>query len=376
MKKCIVIPDSYKGTLSSIEVCKIMKEYVLNYYPKCNVITIPIADGGEGTVDCFLYALNAKKVFVDTTGPYGEPLSVYYAKAEDTAIIEMASAAGLPLVQNNLDPCKTTTYGVGTLVRNAVESGCKNIVLGLGGSCTNDGGVGLARALGTKFYNNNGMEFVPDADKLTEISFIDNSKTQELLKDCKITAMCDIDNPMYGKTGAAYIFAPQKGADLETVELLDKNLRALADVIKESLHKDVADLPGAGAAGALGAGIVGFLNGKLKSGIESILDLIHFDDILDNTDMIFTGEGRIDSQSLRGKVIIGVAGRAKKKNIPVTAVVGSIGEGANGAYDMGVNAIFSINQTTMAFEEARCLSNVNLAKTMNSIIRFYKTVHC
>ena len=210
MKKCIIIPDSYKGTLSAIKICDIMKKSVLNHYPDCNVIAIPIADGGEGTVDCFLYALNAEKVSVNTTGPYGEPLSTYYARTGNTAIIEMASAAGFVLAEHNLNPCKTTTYGVGALVLHAIESGCKEIVIGLGGSCTNDGGVGLARALGTKFYNKAGVEFIPDADKLTEISYIDNSKTTEMLKDCKITAMCDIDNPMYGKTGAAYIFAPQK----------------------------------------------------------------------------------------------------------------------------------------------------------------------
>lgn len=374
MKKCLIMPDSFKGTLSSVQICEIMKKQINKHFPDCNVIAIPVADGGEGTVDSFLYASNAKKIEVITSGPYGECIKTYYAKIEDTAIIEMASAAGLPMVENNKNPIKTTTYGVGTIIKEAVKNGCKNIIVGLGGSCTNDGGVGMARALGTIFYDEKGQEIVPYSNEFYKIAYIDNSATEKFLKDCKITAMCDIDNPLCGEKGASYIFGPQKGADIDTVKELDRNLKHLSNIILKSLKKDVCNMPGAGAAGGMGAGIVAFLNGNLKSGIDTVLDFIEFEKLSINADMIFTGEGKIDSQSLRGKVVIGIAQRAKKQNIPVIAIVGTIGEGAEGAYDMGVSSIFSINRQAVDFEKSRYFSAENLEKTMESILRFYKSI--
>lgn len=372
MKKSIIIPDSYKGTLSAIQVCNIMKDSIKKIYPQCEIHSIPIADGGEGTVDTFLYALGAEKVEVTSTGPYMEEVHTCYARKNDTAIIEMACVAGLPMVENRMNPCKTTTYGLGSLIRHAVLAGCSEIILGLGGSCTNDAGIGMARALGTKFYNQEGNEFAPDADQITQIQTIDNTAVEALLKKVKITAMCDIDNPLYGVNGAAYVFAPQKGADETMVELLDNNLRAFAKLAFECCNKDIAMLPGAGAAGGMGAGSVVFLNAALKSGIETILELVSFDELLQDTDMVFTGEGRIDRQSLQGKAVIGIAGHAGKRSIPVTAVVGSIGEGAEEAYEMGVTSIFSINRTPMEFEKSRAYSDINLSKTMESILRLYK----
>ena len=353
MKKCLIMPDSFKGTLSAVQICEIMKKQINKHFPDCNVIAIPVADGGEGTVDSFLYASNAKKIEIITSGPYGECIKTYYAKIEDTAIIEMASAAGLPMVENNKNPIKTTTYGVGTIIKEVVKNGCKNIIVGLGGSCTNDGGVGMARALGTIFYDERGQEIVPYSNEFYKIAHIDNSATEKFLKDCKITAMCDIDNPLCGKKGASYIFGPQKGANSEMVFELDKNLKHLSNIILKSLKKDVCNMPGAGAAGGMGAGIVAFLNGNLKSGIDTVLDFIEFEKLSKNADIIFTGEGKIDSQSLRGKVVIGIAQRAKKQNIPVIAVVGTIGEGADGAYDMGVSSIFSINRQAVDFEKSK-----------------------
>ena len=335
---------------------------------------MPVADGGEGTVDCFLYALNCEKVPVSSTGPYGEPVEVYYGKVNaTTAVMEMAMCAGLPQVKDNKNPELTTTYGVGTMMRHAVENGCKEIVIGLGGSCTNDGGTGLAAALGVKFYDAAGKEFVPNGKTMGDVAKIDKSEADKLLAGVKISVMCDIDNPMYGPMGAAYVFAPQKGADEEMVKRLDGNLVKLSEAIKNSLGIDVSTLPGSGAAGAAGAGIAAFLGGSLKSGIQTVLDLIGFDDMLDGTDLVFTGEGRIDSQSLGGKVISGIAGRAKKKDVPVIAVVGSIGDGAEGAYDLGVASIFSINQKAEAFETAQYKSKENLTAAMDNIIRFCKT---
>jgi glycerate kinase len=372
MKKCIIIPDSFKGTMSSIEICEIIDSKVKEHYPDCETIIVPIADGGEGTVDCFIHAIRANKIPVNVTGPYHEPLNGYYARHDKTAIIEMAQTAGLPLVEDRRNPALTTTYGTGLTIKKAIEDGCTDIIIGLGGSCTNDAGVGAASALGVKFYDINGNEFLPTGSTLSNITNIDLTETKKLLQNCKVTAMCDIDNPMYGTSGAAYIFSPQKGADEQMVIDLDNNLRALSQTIKDNLGIDVSELPGAGAAGAMGAGIVAFLGGTLKSGIHTILDLVKFEEMLENADLVFTGEGRIDGQSLRGKVVIGIAERAKKLNIPVIAVVGAIGEDAEQAYHMGVSSIFSINRAAIDFEISRHSSKENLAATIDSLLRFRK----
>lgn len=371
MKKCVIIPDSYKGTLSSLEICEIIASKVKEFYPDCEIIQIPIADGGEGTADCFLHALKAERVPVRVTGPYNEALDCYYVKKGRTAIIEMAQAAGLPLVEKKKNPAITSTYGVGLMIRHAVENGCSEIIVGLGGSCTNDAGAGAACALGVKFYDENGNAFLPTGNTLAKVAKIDISEAKELLSNCSITAMCDIDNPMYGENGAAYIFAPQKGADTEMVAELDYNLRKLSEAIIDNLGLDVSPLPGSGAAGAMGAGIVAFLGGSLKSGIHTILDLIKFEELIENADLIITGEGKIDSQSLRGKAVIGISERAAKKNIPVLAVVGAIGEGAEQAYEKGVSAIFSINRAPIDFEISRHYSRENLSATIDSLLRFH-----
>lgn len=373
MKKCIIIPDSFKGTMCARQVCDVMQAQVKHYFPDCEIHAIPVADGGEGTVDCFLYASDAEKVTADTTGPFGEPLRAYYARIGDTAVIETASAAGLTLVEGKENPRKTTTYGVGTLIGHAVRNGCRKILIGLGGSCTNDGGVGMARALGTRFYDENGCEFAPDADELMKIRRIDNQQTQKLLSGVTVLAMCDIDNPLCGEAGASYVFAPQKGADPKTVEELDENLKSLSEVIRRSLGVQVEYLPGAGAAGGLGAGCVAFLGGTLKAGIEAVLDLVSFDSLLEDAELVFTGEGRLDSQSLRGKVIMGIAKHAKKKSVPVIAVVGAVADGMEAIYQHGVTAVFSINQAPIAFAQARHKSAENLKRTMDSILRLYQT---
>lgn len=377
MKRCILIPDSYKETMSSVEICDIMESKIKQFYPDCDVVKVPIADGGEGTVDCFLRATNSEKINVRTTGPYGETIETYYGRLGNTAVIEMASAAGLMLAKNSrngLNPCITTTYGVGLMMKHAIENGCKKIILGLGGSCTNDAGVGAARALGTSFFDTRGKEFIPTADTLNKIADIDNSATEEWLHDIEVTAMCDIDNPLYGPEGAAYVFAPQKGADKKTVTILDANLHALAGVIEDVLGKRVSQMPGAGAAGGFGAGVVSFFKGKLRSGIDTLLELINFDDMLAGTDLIFTGEGRIDAQSLRGKAVIGIAMHAKLESIPVVALVGSIGDDIQQAYDMGVTSIFSINQKITTLEEAKASSKKNLADMMETILRFQRSI--
>lgn len=375
MKKCIVIPDSFKGTLSSEEVCRIVSDKIREIEPGCEVVAIPVADGGEGTVDCFLYAADAKKIEVETQGPYGEAVAAYYARMGDTAVIEMAQAAGLPQVEGRENPALTSTYGVGLILRHAVEHGCKKLVIGLGGSCTNDAACGLAAAVGTKFFDRMGQNFIPAGGNLKNVEKIDVSETRKLLNGCQVIAMCDIDHPMHGTGGAAYIFAPQKGADEAAVKELDDNLKALDAAIKRELGKEVAEIPGAGAAGAMGAGIVAFLDGELQPGIRTVLELVHFDEALEGADLVITGEGKIDGQSLHGKVVVGVAERAARKGVPVVAVVGSVGEEAEKAYDMGVTAIFSINRQAVDFSVSRYQSRENLAATAEALIRFQRAFH-
>ncbi|MDO4272372.1 MAG: glycerate kinase [Eubacteriales bacterium] len=372
MRKCVIVPDSFKGTMSAVRVCEIMGQKVKEHFSECEITAIPVADGGEGTVDCFLYALDGRRLSVETTGPFGDKILAEYAVFGDTAVIETASAAGITLGQGRLNPLEATTYGLGALVKSALENGCKKIILGLGGSCTNDGGVGIAAALGARFYTQSGEEFLPKPHEYTRIGNIDCTSVRELLKNVSIEAMCDIKNPMYGEEGAAYVFAPQKGADSQMVEILDLNLRALDQAIQKSLGLSVAQVPGSGAAGALGAGVLAFLGGSLKSGIETVLDVVAFDDKIRDADMIFTGEGKIDAQSVCGKVIAGVGRRAKLQNIPVVVAAGCRGDGAEEAYEMGVSAIFSTCLEPKSFEEMRGDSEEYLEKTMDSILRVIK----
>ena len=353
MKQVILIPDSFKGTLSAVEFCQLGREVVAKHLPDCRVLTIPVADGGEGTVDCFVHALQARRVSVEVTGPWGEKVQAEYAVHGDTAFIEMAQAAGLPMVGERKDPSLTTTYGVGELIRHAVENGCRNIVVGLGGSCTNDAGTGAAAALGVRFRDESGAEFVPTGATMGRIGSYDASAAQQLLAGCMVTA----------------IFGPQKGADADMVASLDDGLRSLAAVMQRQCGQDIAAIPGAGAAGAFGAGIVAFMGGQLKSGIETVLDCVGFDELLRDTDMVFTGEGQLDSQSLRGKVVIGIARRAAAQKVPVTAIVGSVGEGAEGAYDLGVTSVFSINRRAEDFAVSRYKTKENFIATMDAIIR-------
>ncbi len=373
MKNFVLIPDSFKGTMSSEEICEIMKTQIKKHFSDASIKSIPIADGGEGSVDAILKAVSGRKIAIRVKGPYFEEIDSFYGILPNkTAIIEMAAAAGLPLVKNNLHAEKTTTYGVGELIVDAVNRGCKKIILALGGSATNDGGCGMAAALDIKFKDVNNNIFIPVGENLSKIHNIDDTLFKEKYSDIEFFAMCDIDNPLCGEQGAAYVFGPQKGADTNMVKYLDEGLANLAGVMKKDLKKDVLNLPGAGAAGGMGAGVVGFLDGKLESGINFILNLVHFDDLVKNADFVFTGEGKIDYQSLRGKTIIGIADYTKKYNVPLIAVVGCIGEGIDDVYEKGVSAVFSINTKPMPFEESAAYSKENLSITMNNILRLIK----
>ena len=374
MQNFILVPDSFKGTLSAIEVCNIMKSSIKNLYKDANIISVPVADGGEGSLDAFLYALGGEKKSVWVSDAFNEQkILAHYAMLKDNiAVIEMAACAGLPLVKNRLEPDKTTTFGVGELIIDAVNSGAKKIILGLGGSATNDGGCGMAAALGVKFKDEQDQEFIPTGGTLSQIYKIDMNNIYSKIKDIEFISMCDVDNPLCGKLGASAVFAPQKGADEDMVKSLDEGLAHLAKIIKRDLHIEVKDIKGAGAAGGLGAGSIAFLQSKLTKGIDVILDTIKFDELVSKADIVFTGEGKFDSQSLHGKVVMGVANRSQKYKTPVIVVTGAIGENIQEAYNKGITAIFSINKEPMEFSKSALKSKENMILTMENILRLLK----
>ncbi|HEY5584878.1 MAG TPA: glycerate kinase [Ruminiclostridium sp.] len=377
MKKVLLIPDSFKGTMSSGDICNIMEKSIHTYYPNAEIISIPVADGGEGSVDSFLASAGGKKVTLTVKGPYFEDIQSFYGILPDnTAIVEMAAAAGLPLVGDKLHAEQTTTYGVGQLIEHAAKEGCKKIIVGLGGSSTNDGGTGAAAALGVCFKDDTGKVFVPVGETLCKICSIDVSNLSSALAGVEIITMCDIDNPLCGPQGASAVFGPQKGADEDMVQILDANLASMAAVIKKDLGKDILNIPGAGAAGGMGGGMVAFFGSKLQMGIETVLDIVKFDSLLEGANLVFSGEGKIDFQSLRGKVVIGVARRTKKKRVPLIAIVGDIGDDIEGVYDEGVSAIFSINRVAVPFNEAKLRCKSDLAHTMDNLMRFISLADC
>lgn len=371
MEKILLVPDSFKGTLSSRQVCQVMAGQLRRFFPQAQVKSIPVADGGEGSVEAFLAAAGGERRTRTVTGPFGEPVEAFYGILGDgrTAVIEMAACAGLPLAEGRLNPERATTYGVGELLLAAKEAGCTKAILGLGGSCTNDGGAGAAAALGAKFTRADGAAFVPTGGTLGEIAALDVSPVAQALQGMELTAMCDIDNPLYGEAGAAAVFAPQKGADAAMVARLDAGLRHLGQVSARCLGRDFSHLPGAGAAGGLGFGMAAFCGAQLRMGIDAVLDAVGFDSLLPGTDMVFTGEGKIDSQSARGKVVSGVAARCRKAGVPVVAVVGQIGQGFEEMYQQGLTAVFSINRAAQPFAESRFHAGENLALTMENIAR-------
>lgn len=368
MKKCVVVSDSFKGTVSSREICAIAQQVIPRHFPACEVVCIPVADGGEGTVDCFIQAMGAQRVEVTVTNALGEKSAAAYARIGELAIIEMAAAAGLPQVGALRCPGTATTYGVGELITHAAHSGCKRILLGLGGSATNDGGCGCAAALGVGFLDADGQSFVPVGDTLGRIARIDTAEAEALLRSVEITVMCDVTNPLYGPTGAAYVFAPQKGADAEKVKSLDAGLRHFGDVIRSQLGIDVSRMPGAGAAGGMGAGCVALLGGTIQSGIDAVLDVTGFDRQLEGADLVITGEGRIDSQSADGKVVSGVARRTRAKGVPLIAIAGGIADSAGAVYDIGVSAMFSTDRAALPVDMLGARSPGDYEATLSDIM--------
>ncbi len=375
MNKIVLIPDSFKGTMSSERIIAIEKKVISRYYPDAEVVGIPVADGGEGSVDAFLSSCGGERISVDVHGPYMEKTESFFGLLPDgTAVVEMAAAAGLPMVGDCKDPSATTTYGVGELLLAAAKRGARRIILGLGGSCTNDAGTGAAVACGVEFLDGDGNPFVPVGATLDKIADIDTTGLDESLKAIPIITMCDIDNPFYGPSGAAAVYGPQKGADKDMVEMLDGKMEFLASLIERKLSIDVQKIPGSGAAGGMGGGMVAFFSSSLKMGIDTVLDVTEFRKRAAGADFIFTGEGKIDTQSLRGKVVIGVAREAKSLDVPVVAFVGDIGNDIQKAYDEGVAAIFSTNRVAVPFKEAKLRAAEDLELTVDNFLRFMKRI--
>ena len=364
MKKIVVASDSFKGTLSSSEICEIAKRVIPDYFPECEVFAVPVADGGEGTVDCFL-KLGAKPVKAEVSGPFFEKIEAVYARLGKTAVIEMSAAAGLPLAGENKNPELATTYGVGQLIKHAVDQGCSRVLLGLGGSATNDGGCGMAASLGAVFRDSKGKEFIPTGGTLGDIHAISLREIDKYLADVYTIAMCDVDSPLCGKNGAAYVYGPQKGADSEMVKRLDKGLERLSSYMTVVRGEDISDYPGAGAAGGMGAGCMWFLKGVVRPGTEAVLDAVGFDSALKGADYVITGEGRLDSQSLKGKLLSGVKKRAGAAGVPVVVIAGSIKKGDDGLFK-DLRKIYTTSDYPAPPTELRRYAKINYERTLRS----------
>lgn len=367
MSNFILAPDSFKGTLSAEKLCDIMEKAIRAHLPDAGIVKVPMSDGGEGLVDSFLRIRKGTRIQTTVKGPYFEPVFCEYGILEDgTAIIEMASCAGLPLVCGREDPSRTTTYGVGELILHAAGHGARRIILGLGGSATNDGGIGMASALGYRFLDQDGRPVTPVGASLNAIRTI---VPPETLPSIPVAAACDVSNPLCGPDGAAFTFGKQKGASPDMQAELDRGLKNLSDIIQRDLKLDVLMTPGAGAAGGMGAAVFAFLRGELKPGIQLILDAADFDSLLDRADYVITGEGRIDWQSVFGKVPVGVAERARKKGVPCFALCGSIGKDAEKVYEHGITAVFSSINRPASFQEIAQTSEEDFYFLADAFIR-------
>ncbi len=325
--KVLIAPDSFKGSLSAIEAAICMEEGIKKACPDADTTLLPLADGGEGTVDVMVRAMGGTYVRVKVDDPLGRPIEASYGKLEDgrTAVIEMAAASGLPLLSGEeLDPVRATSYGTGQLIRSALDEGCRRLIIGIGGSATNDGGMGMAQALGIRFLDSNGCALGMGGGELCRLDRLDISNLDSRLSETEILVASDVKNPLCGLQGAAHIYSYQKGATPEIAAYLDECLANLASVIKRQLGLDIAEIPGSGAAGGLGAGLMAFLNAKLRSGIELTMDVLDFKAKAGAADLILTGEGRIDAQSACGKVLSGVISVAEQLSLPVVAVGGSV----------------------------------------------------
>lgn len=378
--KIIIAPDSFKESLTALEVANAIEIGFRHIFPDGEYIKVPMADGGEGTVQSMVDATQGHVVDLEVTGPLGNKVMAQYGilgakegKLETTAVIEMASASGLHLVpRDQRNPLYTTSFGTGELIKDALDRGIKHIVLGLGGSATNDAGAGLAQALGIQFKDDEGQELAFGGEALAQLKTIDTSQVHPLLSQCQIDVACDVDNPLCGERGASAIFGPQKGATPEIVTLLDNTLGYFADVIAQSGFDDHRLEPGAGAAGGMGLGVKTFLNAQLKPGIEIVMETVGFADKLEGADLVITGEGRIDGQTVFGKTPMGVLKQANMKGVATIGIAGSLGKDADAILTHGMLAIFPIIPALDSLDNVLAQAEVNLINSSRNIASMLK----
>lgn len=343
--KVVIAPDSYKESLTAMEVATAIENGFKQIMPDAQYVKLPMADGGEGTVQSLVDATGGKVVAVSVTGPLGQAVEGFFGLLGDgsTAVIEMAAASGLHLVEPvQRNPLLTTTYGTGELITAALDAGVKHIIVGIGGSATNDGGVGMAQALGAKLLDKQGKDLAFGGGALADLATIDLAGLDPRLADVQLEVACDVDNPLCGVKGASHIFGPQKGATPEMVEQLDRNLAHYAEVIRQTNGKDVVNQQGAGAAGGLGAALLGLFDATLRPGISIVMDAVNLSEVVKDADLVITGEGRIDSQTIHGKTPIGVARVAKQSNLPVIGIAGSIAKDCAIVHEHGIDAVYSV----------------------------------
>ncbi|USX24080.1 glycerate kinase [Oxalobacteraceae bacterium OTU3CINTB1] len=353
--KIVIAPDSYKESLSAMAVANEIEAGFREIFPDAEYLKVPVADGGEGTVQAMIDASGGRLVELRVRGPLGEPVPAFYGMMGDgeTAVIEMAAASGLELVPVALrDPLRTTSYGTGELIRDALDAGARRFVLGVGGSATNDGGAGMLQALGGRLLDGAGKDLAAGGGALATLARIDLSGLDARIADCAFDVACDVSNPLVGPQGASHIFGPQKGATPEMIELLDAGLRHYADIIARDLGRPVADVPGAGAGGGIGAAMLVFLGGRLRPGSEIVTAAVGLDAAVADADLVVTGEGRIDSQTIHGKTPVGVARVAQRHGKPVIAIAGGLAPGAAAVHEHGIDAVFGAVSRPCTVEQA------------------------
>ncbi len=353
--KIVIAPDSYKESLSALEVATAIERGFREIWPDADYVKLPVADGGEGTVDVMIAATQGRLIHVEVTGPLGEPVNAFYGISgdEQCAFIEMAAASGLELVppaQRN--PLKTTSWGTGELIRHALDNGVRHIIIGIGGSATNDGGAGMVQALGAKLLDCDNNPIAPGGGALESLARIDISELDGRLADCQIDVACDVCNTLIGDKGASAVFGPQKGATKEMIARLDSGLEHYAQRIARDLDIQVLELAGGGAAGGMGAGLYAFCGAQLRQGIEIVTDALKLDEQIADADLVITGEGRIDSQTIHGKVPVGIARIAKRHNKSVIGIAGSLTADVGVVHEHGLDAVFSVIYTICTLEDA------------------------
>lgn len=370
--KIVIAPDSYKGSLSATEVCDIVEGAILKIMPTAEIVKIPISDGGEGLVEVLVRHQAGELIKIKTRDPLAREITAAYGILDgEVAVIEMSAASGLPLLTvGERNPLKTSTYGTGEMIVDAINRGCRKLILGLGGSATNDGGMGVASALGVRFYDQNMELLAPCGENLNRVTTVDTSQVESLLAGIEIIIACDVENVLCGELGAAAVYGPQKGANSEMIVTLDQGLQVFGRLLEKKTAMNLVELKGIGAAGGMALPLVALFKAQLKSGLDIVLDEIDFDSAISRADMIITGEGKTDAQSAMGKVISGVGKRGKKQNIPVVVISGALDDGYEAIYNCGVVAAFAIFSNDRGLEWHMKNAPQLLEKIIANLFRF------